>query len=105
MVISVALSREDGRTSFGVAALETGGGAVAGELTAAVIGVVEAKRMPAALRIKWDFFDKKFLVHILGDAPSPERSGLARIWAFCTREEHYRSQQWTRLLGIKVTHV
>jgi hypothetical protein len=78
MVISVALSREEGRTSFGVATLGAGGGAVAGELAAAVMGAVEAKRMLAALRIKWVVFDKEFLVYILeGDAPFPERSGLA----------------------------
>jgi hypothetical protein len=107
VVISVALSREEGRTSVGVTVLETGGGvAVAEELVATVTGAVEAKRMLAALQINGDVFDKEFLAYTPDrDALFPERSGLDRIRAFCTREERYRSQQWTRLLGIRIAHV
>lgn len=106
-MISVALSREEGKTSVGAAALATGGGfGVVKELAAAVTGAVEAKRTLAALCIKGVVFHNKFLVYILEEyAPFLERTGLDRIEAFCASEEHWRSQQQKRLFGHRVAHV
>ena len=102
----MAPSREEGKTSVGVAALASGGGLGATvELAAAVTGAVEAKRMPEALCIK-GVFDNEFLVHILEEyAPFFERSGPDRTDAFRISEECWRSQRGRRSLGIRVAHV
>lgn len=92
---SVALSREEGKTSVGSAVLPPCGGFdAAGELVRAEMGVVEAKRMLAALCVKVLDLNNEFLVYILADdAPFFERRGLDRPEAFCTSEEHWSSQQ------------
>jgi hypothetical protein len=58
------------------------------------IGVVEAKRIPEALRIKDVIPEDGFLMYILDDKALPffERIGLDRMEAFWTREEHYQSK-------------
>lgn len=100
MVKSVILSREEGKTSVGVAALVAGGGiGVAALLAATVTGAVEANRIPVALHIKGVVLDNEFLVYVVEeDAPFFKESGLDRNGELCTRDEHWRCKQLMRTL-------
>ena len=60
-----------------------------GKLVAAEAGAVEAKRTPAAFRIKGVVLENELLVYNLeGAVLFLERSGLERAGAFRPSEEH-----------------